>query len=194
MRKICYLKLATANMVERMSSSKLYTMPTGLAHVYPVDSSSLCSIGERTAFLKSDYPDFYHWYHRKVCPGLIDRSREIFLAVDIEERHLAGILILKHSRTEKKICTLCVFAPYQRCGIGTRFVEISSECLETSTPLITVSSNHIKEYMDFFKKLSPAAPVHFTLYHSYENYYRNSVTEYAFNGTLPRRLKLAANV
>lgn len=124
----------------------------------------------------------------------MDGSRQIYLAVDAEEWRLAGILILKNSRNEKKICTLCVFYPYQGCGIGTRFVEISSACLGTSTPLITVSSNHVEEYIDFFKKLAPDAPAHFTLYYSYENYYQESVTEYAFNGALPCRLKLAANV
>lgn len=194
MRKILYLKLVPMHLTDKNAGVKLHVMSRGLLHTRPVDNSLIQNLGDQLIFLKNDYPNFRYWYHNMVIPGLMNRSRQLCVAEDTENRQLAGIMILKNTPEEKKISTLCVLDPYRGCGIGTRFIEIASEQLDTSSPFITVSSNHLHEFEDFFSKLSLQGQVNFSLFNSYEDYYQDGIVEYAFNGLLPRRLKKAANV
>lgn len=194
MKKIRYLKLVPMHLTDKTAGLELFVISPGLLHTRPVDNSLIQDLGDQLVFLKNDYPDFRHWYHNMVIPGLMDRSRQICVAEDPENGQLAGIMILKNTPEEKKISTLCVLDSYRRCGIGTRFIEIASEQLDTSSPFITVSSNHLHEFEDFFAKLSLRGQVNFSLFYSYEDYYQDGIVEYAFNGLLPERLKKAANV
>lgn len=194
MKKILYLKLVPMHLTDKTAGLKLHVISRGLLHTRPVDNSLIRSLGDQLVFLKKDYPDFRCWYHNMVIPGLMDRSRQIYVAEDAENGQLAGIMILKTAPEEKKICTLCVFDPYRKCGIGTHFIEIASEQLDTSSPFITVSSNHLHEFNDFFAKLSLRGQVDFSLLYSYENYYRDGIVEYSFNGLLTEHLKKAVNV
>lgn len=157
------------------------------------DGKQALEVGEILSFLRQDYPDFWYWYNNMIRPGLADGSRQIYIADAADGSGLAGAMILKDTPAEKKICTLCVLDEYQGCGIGTQFAKLAAQRLGTSTPLITVSSRHLEEFEAFFAKLSPCGRIRFTLGRSYEGYYRNGLTEYAFNGVLPERLKKAVN-
>lgn len=58
---------------------------------------------------------------------------------------------------------------------------IAHQALQCTNPLITVSSIHINEFEFLLKKNG------FTLYKKYENYYKQGIVEYAFNGLLPEK-------
>ena len=65
------------------------------------------------------------------------------------------------------------------------------QALQCTNPLITVSSIHINEFEFLLKKNG------FTLYKKYENYYKQGIVEYAFNGLLPEKqndCRLSQNV
>ena len=157
------------------------------------DGKQVREVGEMLSFLRQDYPDFWYWYNNLVRPRLKDGSRQIYIATDTDSDRLAGVMILKNTLVEKKICTLCVLDEYQRRGIGTQFVELAVQRLYTPSPLITVSSRHLEDFEAFFERLSPCGLAHFTPDSSYEGYYRDGMTEYTFNGILPARLKKALN-
>ena len=82
---------------------------------------------------------------------------------------------------EKKICTLRVAEHYRCQGIATKLLKIAHQALQCTNPLITVSSIHINEFEFLLKKNG------FTLYKKYENYYKQGIVEYAFNGLLPEK-------
>ena len=82
---------------------------------------------------------------------------------------------------EKKICTLRVAEHYRCQGIATKLLKIAHQALQCTNPLITVSSIHINELEFLLKKNG------FTLYKKYENYYKQGIVEYAFNGLLPEK-------
>ena len=156
------------------------------------DDKQIREVGEMLSFLRQDYPDFWRWYNNMILPGLTDGSRQVIVADDYGNR-LAVAMILKNTPSEKKICTLCVFDEYKGHKIGTQFVKLAARRLGTQTPLITVSSRHLKEFEAFFKRLPSRNQVHFVQAGSYEDYYRDGMTEYTFNGHLPAPLEKAAN-
>ena len=73
------------------------------------DDKQIREVGEMLSFLRQDYPDFWRWYNNMILPGLTDGSRQVIVA-DADGNRLAGAMILKNTPSEKKICTLCVFA------------------------------------------------------------------------------------
>ena len=83
------------------------------------DGRQVRKVGEMLSFLRQDYPDFWHWYNNMIIPGLARGSRQIYIATDTNGNGLAGVMILKDTPAEKKICTLCVLDEYQGYGIGT---------------------------------------------------------------------------
>lgn len=133
---------------------------------------------ENLIFMKKDYPEFYKWYKTKVLPELAGDCRQIYLATNTENGEIAGVLILKDCSFEKKICTLCVFEKYRYQGLGSRFVELAMNVLNTKTPMITVSENHKAEFENLFAKYG------FEFSMEYPNYYKESVSEYSYNGFL----------
>jgi ribosomal protein S18 acetylase RimI-like enzyme len=91
-------------------------------------------------------------------------------------------------------CTTWIMrvAEHYRCqGIATKLLKIAHQALQCTNPLITVSSIHINEFEFLLKKNG------FTLYKKYENYYKQGIVEYAFNGLLPEKpndCRLSQNV
>ncbi len=51
------------------------------------------------------YPNFESWLDEKVLTGLYDGNRSII--VEWREDKIAGVAILKHDLTEKKLCLHC---------------------------------------------------------------------------------------
>jgi len=143
------------------------------------DKTIAKKIFERLYFLKRDYPRFYEWYTWKVIPGLEDDLRQIYFATPVNDGDtIAAVMILKNDAEEKKISTLCVMEDYRSLGLGTELVSIAVRVLGTDTPLITVSSSHKSSFDPLFRKFG------FHQFKEYPNYYRNQVSEYAYNGYL----------
>lgn len=125
--------------------------------------------------LCSEYSNFRQWYHDTVVPGLANGERLIYAVTDNEA--IVAVLILKNA-DEKKICTLRVAENHRHQGIATMLLKIASRELQCTKPLITVSSYHIAKFESLLKKNG------FVLFARYPNYYKQGVTEYAFNGYL----------
>lgn len=128
--------------------------------------------------LSDEYPDFFHWYWEKVVPGLASHERIIRCVYHGQE--IAGILILKNTTTEKKICTLRVSPGYQGQGIGKQLLNVALLSLHYMKPLVTVPEIHYEAFKGLFQKNG------FELYKVYKNYYREGSVEYAYNGFLSK--------
>ena len=144
------------------------------------EKSLIKSIGDMLSFLKKDYPYFYNWYNGKVVNKKDNGSRNIYIATPVDNSNvIAGVLILKDTKEEKKICTLCVMEAYRGNGIGSSFVELAIEVLKTNKPMITVSESN----RDLFSPL--LLKYKFEEKKEYLGYYRNGSSEFSYNGYLP---------
>lgn len=143
------------------------------------DFNSICRIYESLSKLENEYPNFENWYFNVVVKNMVSNERVLFLATDINNARYSGVMILKNSAYEKKICTLRIFDEYQGKGIGSRLIEKSFEILSTSAPLITVSETHLLQFRKILNKYN------FKEMATYENYYKSGLKEYTFNGYLP---------
>lgn len=139
------------------------------------DTQAIMAVYKFLSGLRYKYNDFRKWYYDTVIPGLDSGERLIYAVTD--DGKIVAILILK-SASEKKICTLRVAEDYRNQGIATELLKIACQKLRCSTPLITVSSYHIAEFESLLKKNG------FILYAKYPNYYKQGVSEFAFNGYL----------
>lgn len=101
------------------------------------DTSELELVRKSLIGLRQCYPEFNDWYNTKVVPKLKTGTRKIFLAThDLE---FSGALILKDDGKEKKVCTLFVNPKNRFRHIGSDFLRIASEELETYKLPITIS-------------------------------------------------------
>ena len=137
------------------------------------------TIGEMLTFLKKDYPNFCSWYNNKVVQGVESGDRKIFIATPkCDKNTIAGVLILKDTNEEKKICTLCVLEKNRGEGIGSAFIELSMEVLKTDKPMITVSERNKELFAAVLSKYN------FKETKEYVGYYKKDVSEFAYNGYL----------
>lgn len=144
-----------------------------------LNDDSFRSIGKYLCFLKKDYPDFLNWYNTKVMPNISTGQRQIYIANPSNDQGtIAGIMILKNTLQEKKICTLYVPENYRIQHIGTKFFYQAITALNTEKPLITISDKHIKEFEPLLQKFR------FELYKVYPGYYQNTTNEYSYNGLI----------
>ena len=60
-------------------------------------------IQEDIRFLRGSYPYFDEWLSTKVLPGLASGERTI--VVEERQGRAAGLVILKHTHAERKLCT-----------------------------------------------------------------------------------------
>lgn len=150
--------------------------------IYPLgsqDGSRLLEVSDTLSFLKKDYPDFRAWFAKTVMPEICTPYRHIYVAAPATGQNtLAGIMILKNTWDEKKICTLFVAEAYRSHQLGTKLLDRAIETLGTERPVITVSAVHLAEFEGLFQKFG------FTPYQGYSGYYREGVTEYAYNGPI----------
>lgn len=146
-------------------------------HYYELEKVNL--VLDQLAFLRNAYPHFVQWFQQKVVPGLKSRHRYIYIATPANDsKCIAGVLILKKEATEKKICTLCVFPQYQNQGLGTILFRQAIQDLQTSHPLITISSPYLPEYYSLLKKFG------FLLWKEYQDYYKKGIAEYSYNAPI----------
>lgn len=139
-------------------------------------SKFMDAISSDAEFLRGSYPNFDRWIVQKVIPGIFDGNRTVML----EERSgaIVGLLILKHTSDERKICTLRVKPEYENRGLGVKLFEKSFEILEVETPLLSVSEVSLPKFERIFKHFG------FIFERSYLGMYLPKVHEFAFNGIL----------
>lgn len=97
------------------------------------------------------YDNFSVWFDKiyRECYD-INKKRNIVIAFDGSS--IAGILILKDSPEEKKVCTLVVSKNYRKMGLATKFFEISFSVLNTLKPHYTVSEDNLAKFDGLNKK------------------------------------------
>lgn len=146
-----------------------------LVRIRASDTQAIVAVYEFLSDLCHEYGAFRKWYYDAVIPGLDNGKRLIYAVTDY--RKIVAVLILKNA-VEKKICTLRVAEGYRNQGIATKLLKIACQELRCAAPLITVSSYHIAEFESLLKKNG------FILYAEYPNYYKQGISEFAFNGPL----------
>lgn len=148
----------------------------------------LDNIFGKISFLRSEYPDFYNWYHNTVLNGLSNGTRKIFIAkTTFSFEKINAILIIKNTKEEKKICTLYVDKETRFMSFGKKLMDIAMNEFNSEKPLITVSENNIDMFRPFLAKYD------FEEKDALLNYYKNGKVEYTFNGHLylPENIKYA---
>lgn len=136
----------------------------------------LTLVREDVRFLRGTYPNFDNWLSTKVLPGVTKGERTII----VEERqgHPVGLLILKHTDKERKLCTLRVRPEFEYQGIGVRLFSKAFEILETTHPLLSVSETALPKFERIFDYFAFACEA------SYQDLYLPRVQELSYNGLL----------
>lgn len=131
------------------------------------------------------YPDFENWLE-KVYKEIDENNnkREILLLTDFSssslQMEIEGIVILKNTEEEKKICYLFLTYPY---SYREEMYDGIFEYLGTKTPIISMEKLIFKEkYLGFLKPYFPEnEKLNFKLTSIVPNKYVNGKTELIFN-------------
>ena len=123
------------------------------------------------------YPDYLKWYFCKVIPGIFENSREILICTI--DKNIAGILILKNTQEEKKICTIYITEKFKNLGVAQKLLKKAFNILGTNTPLFSVSESKFEEFKNIIFKLgwtrTQTLPVGF---------YNEEYQEFVYNGNI----------
>lgn len=133
-------------------------------------------IEEDARFLKASYPLFNDWLTKKVVPGICVGERTVL--IEYRESIPVGLLIVKHTDKEKKLCTLRVRPHFECKGLGIKLFEAAFDLLETDRPLLSVSEIMLPKFSSVFDHFG------FSNEASYEGVYLPKVVEFSFNGLL----------
>lgn len=134
------------------------------------------SISDDMAFLRESYPGFDRWLLGKVIPGIYAGERTA--VVELRDSAVAGLLIVKHSDTEKKLCTLRVRPDFESRGLGVRLFETAFDLLGTERPLLSVSQPSMPKFLRLFAHFG------FSKEAVYGGRYLPNVDELSYNGYL----------
>ena len=125
--------------------------------------------------VKGSYPEYKSWFLNKHVPNLgIDRNI-IFAVYKFE---IVGVINLKNSEQEKKICTLYVKKGFRHNKIGTTLLKMAFNYLGTNKPLITISDDKLYELKRFIIDND------WEISEKLNNFYCYNHNEYVFNGTI----------
>jgi hypothetical protein len=127
-------------------------------------------------FLRATYPRFDEWLLHKVIPGI--HLGERTAVIEQRDSVVAGLLIVKHSRVERKLCTLRVRPHFENKGLGVRMFEVAFELLGTDRPLLSVSETSKPKFSRLFAHFGFAQEA------VYRGRYLPKVDELSYNGLL----------
>lgn len=134
-------------------------------------------------FIKNELNKNYidsNWYRNLFNnDSSIKKEREIIICERIcDKNKIIGVIILKKTNNEKKICTLKVDKNFKKNGIGKILIEMGLYWLNNDKPIITINSNNFIEFKNLFSYYG------FQLEQVLKNYYKLSEIEYVYNGNL----------
>lgn len=115
------------------------------------------------------------WFRFSVLIDLGSSNRTILILFDVESKNLMGFCILKHSISERKICTLIILPEYRGYGLGEVVFEFAFSILETRNPVFSVSSVSLPQFIRFINKYQWTHPK------VVRNCYLEGIDEYIFN-------------
>lgn len=98
------------------------------------------------------YDNFNKWFEKIYAECFTHNSIKRNIVIAFDGKTIAGILILKDSPEEKKVCTLVVSKKYRKMGLATKFFEISFNVLNTLKPHYTVSEDNLAKFDGLNKK------------------------------------------
>ena len=111
------------------------------------------NIYKTTKFITDDYPNYKDWFYNKQIPGIVTSERDILFIRNPEKlKEIIGILALKNTLEEQKICTLYVKGKYRKMGIGTLLIEEAMKYLNTPTPIIEIPSYKLIMFKTFIRR------------------------------------------
>jgi ribosomal protein S18 acetylase RimI-like enzyme len=134
------------------------------------------AVADDIEFLRASYPHFDAWLLQKVIPGIYAGERTA--CVELRNSEVAGLLIVKHSQLESKLCTLRVRPHYESKGLGVRLFETAFDLLGTDRPLLSVSETSKAKFTRLFLHFGFAQEA------VYEGRYLPKVDEFSYNGLL----------
>jgi hypothetical protein len=149
---------------------------SSISHDPLIVTQTLQLLGADLEFLRSSYPNFEHWFTSKVIPGIYTGERTLIL--EQRESSVVALMILKHTDTEKKLCTLRVRPHHESKGLGVRLFHTAFDILETERPLLSVSQPIEPKFHRIFNYFG------FTKQAVYKARYLPAVDELAYNGLL----------
>lgn len=127
-------------------------------------------------FFQGNYPNFESWLESKVLPGLERGERTAHF--EIRDGNVVGLLIVKHTVDEKKLCTLRVDSALRNSGLGVHLFEAAFELLQSTRPLLSISESKLPQFERLFKHFG------FSFAGEYPGLYTPQNLEYSFNGLL----------
>jgi GNAT superfamily N-acetyltransferase len=139
-------------------------------------AEALRVVAQDAEFLRSSYPQFDEWFATKVIPGIYAGERTLLL--ETRDAAAVGLLIVKHTDTEKKLCTLRVRPHFESRGLGVRLFQTAFEILGTERPLLSVSQPVAPKFHRLFTHFGFAKEA------VYRGRYLPMVNELAYNGLL----------
>lgn len=147
------------------------------------DDNYISHIKEQIKCFLADlpYPNIDAWFNKVINEiNHHPENREMFICLSNNDGSpsVLGLVILKKTHCEKKICTLKVDERYQRKGIGSALILEAFDFLETDKPLITVP----EEYENMFSKI--LNKFEFKKTDEIHGLYRENKIEYIYNGHL----------
>lgn len=114
-----------------------------------INNEIILKIYDTTKFLEKQYPNYNYWFEK--IKNEIDGTNREVIYVEIESE-IIGLIILKNTKEEKKICTLFVKEKYRNKGIGNILLGKGFDFLQTSIPLITIPENKVYLFERIIKK------------------------------------------
>ena len=135
---------------------------------------------EMTFFLNKTYPGYRDWFSKQIR-GCFNNERAILYTRDKDL--ITGLIFLKKTKEESKICTIYVLPEYKDHGIATMLIEESFKFLETSKPLTTMNKNKLEMFSKIIDKYN------WVITDELDNLYNEGETEVILNGKRKLLLK-----
>lgn len=132
--------------------------------------------------LEKEYPYFRDWYKNLFNKDYTLKPDRKILYLPFDEV-IAGFIILKKTKKERKICTLRVKEHYQKNGIAKELIKSGIEWFEDDKPLVTVSEYRSEQFKHLFKYFGFKLKDKINCYNSNvkEFFYNNTVDDYLYN-------------
>lgn len=157
---------------------KAIVLSNGADELWQKHYTRLASIIEQgyiiTDVLSKDYPGRCSHYYSKVVPGVFDGSRNIIVAK--LHNTPCGVITLKRTVEEEKICSFYVTKRYRHQGVGKALLEASFKWLGTTTPIITMGEDKTKSFTKIIERYNWQHTSTLSV-----GYYNDHSCEYVFN-------------
>ena len=135
-----------------------------------------------TEYLNDTYSGYKEWYFKKQVKGCYTPNRNIIF-IRTNNNEIAGLICLKKTEEEKKICTFYVDSKYRNQGVGSLLFEESIKYLETTKPLATFSEDKLTIFEKIIEKYD------WCLTEIIDSIYNKGVKELCYNGKLTKTHK-----